>query len=185
MTMKTALVVLAHGFEEVEALCVIDVLRRADVSVTVAGLDYPVVTSARSVQIIADATLASVKTQLFDVVILPGGEPGTTNLEASRVLADVLNAHYSQKRLLAAICAAPRLFDALGFLQGKCATAYPGVSEKMTHCIFRGNATVVVDGGIITANGPSASFHFAFAILKSLTTPEIVEQLKLKMGFDS
>jgi 4-methyl-5(b-hydroxyethyl)-thiazole monophosphate biosynthesis len=177
--MKT-LIILAHGFEETEAVAVIDVLRRAKIEVVIAGLDYPTVTSARQITVIADTELKHLKNDLFDAIILPGGEPGTTYLEASATVAEMLQRHYAANKLIAAICAAPRILDKLGFLTGRKATSFPGAQPEMTHCTYREEA-VVVEDNIITSRGPGTALYFGLAIVSKLHSPQLAQELRKTM----
>ena len=141
--MPSACIILAEGFEEIEAVAAIDILRRAKITLTVAGLT-PTVTSARGLQIIADTTLSTISTQVFDAIILPGGEPGTSNLESHPLVAQMLHTHFTSNKLVAAICAAPRLLNDLGFLSQRKATSFPKTKPRMNNCLYSED-TVVVD----------------------------------------
>jgi 4-methyl-5(b-hydroxyethyl)-thiazole monophosphate biosynthesis len=174
---KTALVILAHGFEEVEAVSAIDLLRRAKVQVTVAGLAYPVVTSSREVRVIADTELKEVSTKKFDMIVLPGGEPGTTYLEASECLRRILLDHFNDHKYIGAICAAPRILNNLGLLTGKKATCYPGIAEAMTRCEYTPES-VVVDGRLITGQGAGASIEWALTLVRELVSEDVSETLR-------
>ncbi len=178
--MASALIVLADGFEEIEAVAVIDILRRAQIETTVAGLDKLKITSARQVKIETDALLDEVTHHVFDVIILPGGEPGTTNLQQSQTLKDLLLKQASQKRLVAAICAAPRILDQIGLLDGKKATSFPGTKPEMKSCDYQ-EARVVEDGQIITSRGPGTAMEFGFKLVERLKSPQLASSLKEKM----
>lgn len=180
--MPTALLILADGFEEIEAISVVDILRRGQIEVTVAGLNNNHVNAAHGVQIVADTTLDEVASSPFDVVILPGGEPGTTHLEQSTLVKDVLSAQNHAGKWIAAICAAPRILDGIGFLDGKQATSYPGTRPKMERCDYL-ETDVVIDGHIITSRGPGTAMAFAYTILSVLTDEAVSEALKKGMVF--
>ncbi len=169
--MKSALIILANGFEEVEAIAVIDVLRRGKVHVKLAGLHGLWVPSARHVIIQADAQLADVQDQLFDAVILPGGEPGTTGLEESPLVAEILNRHVHAQKWIAAICAAPRILNGLGLLDGRRATSFPGTKSAMNRCTYI-EQPVVKDGHFITSRGPGTALKFGLEIVAALTSEE-------------
>ena len=117
--MKKALIFLSPGFEEIEAMSVIDILRRAEVNVTVAGLVEGPIVSAHGVSCNADTTVSQVIDQQFDVVILPGGEPGSSHLDASKDVKTIIQTHADQHKLIAAICAAPKVLNNMGLLDGK------------------------------------------------------------------
>ena len=124
--MKKVLVLLAEGFEEIEAITIIDVLRRAELPVTVASLTSPRVNGAHDIIVLADCLLDEVKDQSFDAIILPGGMPGSRNLrDDARVIA-LLQQQQRQGQYIGAICAAPIALEAAGVLQGKRATSFPG-----------------------------------------------------------
>jgi len=179
--MEKAIIVLADGFEEIEAISVIDILRRAHMDVTVAGLKATCVTSARNIKVNTDTCLSDC-TALYDIVILPGGEPGTTNLENSPLIPTLLKKHADAKKWIAAICAAPRILNKEGYLKNKTATSHPGTKEKMTQCHYSEDA-VVVDGTIITSRGPGTATQFAFTIIEKLQSKEAAETIKKTMVF--
>ena len=130
--MSQALIILADGFEEIEAVSIIDILRRGKVDVTIATLSGNQATGAHNIITQGDIPLDTVD-RLYDVIILPGGEPGTTNLENSPLVSQLIKQHYEAGKWVAAICAAPRILDGLGLLNGKTATSYPSTKESMTH----------------------------------------------------
>lgn len=180
--METALIILADGFEEIEAVAVIDILRRADIKLTIAGLDTLTCTSARKLIVQADCTFESVQSTTFDAVILPGGEPGTTHLENSALLPIFLKTHFEKSKILAAICAAPRILEKHGFLTGKQATSFPSTKEKMKSCIYRTDP-VVVDQTIITSRGAGTALEFAYTLVDTLKSKETAQKLKETMVY--
>lgn len=182
--MPTALVILANGFEDIEAMTIIDILRRGDIDVTVAGLESLSITSAHNTTIAVTETLADNQDKIFDTVILPGGEPGTTHLENSREVEIVIKSHHAQGKLIAAICAAPRVLDKIGVISGKRATSYPTFKEAMTSCTYSEEA-VVVDDNFITSRGPATAHQFAFAILENLNSITKVNELKEAMLYNA
>jgi len=180
--MPSAAIVIAKGFEEIEAIAIIDILRRGKIDLTVIGLDSAEITGAHGIRLIPDTTLAKVASERFDALILPGGEPGTTNLEASQALATFIKAHVSDNKVIGAICAAPRILDGLGILNGKKATSYPATKDRMTACDYQ-ELCVVVDGNILTSRGPGTAMIFAYSLLEKLTG-QSAEPLKKAMVFD-
>lgn len=157
---------LANGFEEVEAITPVDILRRAGVEVsTVAVVDSSdkTVTGAHGIDITADISLTDINYDDIDAVILPGGMPGTRNLDASEDVRQALKYCFDNDRLICAICAAPSVLGHLGFLKGKKATCFPGFERELHAAVFTG-AEVTVDGKIITADGPGAAMKFGEAI---------------------
>lgn len=181
MSGKTALLILAEGAEEMEAVIAIDVLRRANIDVTVASLDgNDIVECSRGVNIKADKPLSSIKETLFDVVILPGGGKGAQLLGDSSDVKAILDLHQKAGNLIAAICAAPTALVKHGIGLGKRVTSYPAMEAKMvgyTYC----NDRVVKDGNLITSRGPGTAFDFALEIVNSLLGAEIVAELKKAM----
>lgn len=165
--MKSVLVLLAQGFEEIEAITPIDLLRRAGAKVTVATLKEDRATGAHGITIVSDTTLEKLGDQLFDCVVLPGGGEGAENLAASAaVLKKVIQV--AQEGVVAAICAAPAVvLGKTGLLEGKKVTGYPTTEELVEELVFEEEA-VVVDGDLITAKGPAFAVDFALAIIAKL-----------------
>lgn len=169
---------LAPGFEEIEALTTVDVLRRAGISVeTVSITDTTAVTGAHNITVKADTTLSQAEIDRPDWLICPGGMPGASNLVACDKLANLLRDHAARSGRIAAICAAPAVVLAqLGILDGREATCYPGF-EQMAPKAIMVDRSVVVDGNIITANGPAATMPFALAIVKATLGAEVAGQI--------
>ena len=178
--MKTIYVFLAEGFEEIEALTPIDVLRRAELNVlTVSVMEEQVVTGAHGVPVVADRMFADIHLEDAEMLLLPGGLPGATNLDAQG-LSDMIVAFATERKPLAAICAAPLVFGNRGLLQGKKATCYPGFETYLTGAEYTA-ALVETDGNFITAKGPGAAMDFAFAIVEKYCGLEKVNELKQGM----
>ena len=178
---KTALVILAEGFEEVEAIGPVDLLRRSGVRVTMAGLKDLRVKSSRHLVVEADILLEDMK-EMPDAVILPGGIPGATNLAGSSEVAALVKKMNSAGKIVAAICAAPAVVLApLGILDGKKATCYPGCESDFSKTTVHSKARVVEDGNIITSQGPGTALEFAFAIAVRLAGKEMAETVRGKM----
>lgn len=171
-----ALIILANGFEEIEAVTTIDILRRAHFSVLTAGLTSKIVTGSHHITLMTDAMLTEVKDQTFDIVILPGGEPGTSNLENSPLVSEILINQNKANRWIAAICAAPRILDKLGILNNRTATIHPAVKPQIKHGTLKDSA-VVVDKKIITGRGAGVAVEFALAIIEALSSHETVNQV--------
>ena len=165
--MATVLVPLAQGCEELEAVTIIDLLRRAGVTVTVAGLDAGPVTASRGVVLLPDTTLDAVLDQDFDLVVLPGGLGGAQRLEADRRISALLRRMAEQGRYVAAICAAPRVLVNAGLVEGRTITAYPGVLDDQEG-IRLSSAAVVRDGTFITSRGPGTALDFALTLIETL-----------------
>ncbi len=165
--MATILVPLAQGCEELEAVTIIDLLRRAGLTVVVAGLEAGTVTASRGVMLLPETTLAEVLDQDFDMVVLPGGLGGAQRLEADRRIAALLRRMAEQGRYVAAICAAPRVLAGAGLLDHREATAYPGILDGQEG-IKTNSAAVVRDGTFITSRGPGTAMDFALTLIEIL-----------------
>ncbi len=164
--MKKVLVPFAEGFEEVEAVTVVDILRRGGVDVVTASLAGPLVTGAHGMRIEADRILSEVLEEEYDAIILPGGGKGTENLMESEPLKERLRRQKDAGRLVAAICAAPMVLDEAGVITGEEVTCYPTCAQQM-HCRVE-NVPVIADGNIITGQGPGAALLFSLVILQHL-----------------
>lgn len=163
--MNTSFIFLAEGFEEVEALTVVDVLRRAGIPInTVSITDSLQVTGSHGITVTADTTLADADLSDPKWLILPGGLPGSHNLKTCEPLCDLLVSHSQKGGSVAAICAAPAVVLApLGILDGKEAICYPGFEKALVHSTIS-EKPVEIDGNVITANGPASAMLFALAI---------------------
>lgn len=163
--MKPSYIFLAPGFEEIEALATVDVLRRCGMNtITVSILDVAQVTGAHHISVNADKTINEINLQDADWLILPGGMPGATNLAQCEPLTSALLSHYRAGNHIAAICASPAVVLApLGILDNKNATCYPGFESQAPKARMTGR-NVEITHNIITANGPASTLLFAFAI---------------------
>lgn len=158
-------VFLATGFEEIEALAPIDIMRRAGLQVTTVSITGALqVQGAHGVGVVADALLQEIDFGKAEMIVLPGGLPGSTNLDACEPLTQAITAHYAVGRPIAAICAAPLVFGHLGLLKDKLATCYPGVETELAGATYTA-AIVERDGNIITGKGPGAAFEFGYSIV--------------------
>jgi 4-methyl-5(b-hydroxyethyl)-thiazole monophosphate biosynthesis len=158
-------VFLATGFEDIEALAPVDIMRRAGLPVeTVSVTGAEIVESAHAVGIKADRLLADIDFGKADMIVLPGGLPGSTNLDACTPLTKAIASHFAAGKPIAAICAAPLVFGHLGILKGKKATCYPGVEGELAGATYTA-AIVEQDGNIITGKGPAAAFEFGYTIV--------------------
>ena len=170
--MKKTILLAAEGFEEVECLTVVDLLRRAGIICEIVSLSgNETVTGSHGIRVYADSTLSSLHPDTVDAVILPGGMPGTTNLaEDGRVLSLLREAHIAGK-LIAAICAAPTVLARAGLLSGVHATCYPGLEDKLGDAVIS-DGEVVRDGSIITSRGVGTAIPFALALIRYLISEE-------------
>lgn len=166
--LKRVLVPIADGIEELEAVSIIDVLRRAGAEVTVASVDRQQITASRGVKLVADCRLADVGDETFDLIALPGGMPGAEHLRDSAELIQMLKRQKEADRLYAAICASPQVvFQAHGLLQGKRATCHPGRVDRLENKEAAASR-VVVDGNCITSQGPGTAVEFALQLVELL-----------------
>ncbi len=169
--MASVLVPLAQGCEELEAVTVIDLLRRAGINVVTAGLDDKPVQASRGTVLIPDTTLDEALKQQYDMVVLPGGLPGADHLDNDPRIRTLLKDMAASDRYTAAICAAPKVLAGLGLLQGRRATGFPGVLDA-----FEGfentQQPVVQDGRIITSRGPGTAMDFALTLIENLAGRE-------------
>lgn len=175
--MKKAVVFLANGFEDIEALATVDILRRGGVDVTTAGVTGDTVTSSHNVQVLSDKSVSNINAADFDAVICPGGMPGATNLRDSDKVVSVIKEAYDAGKIVAAICAAPMVLEKAGVLQGKNFTMYPGMESHAPSGNYKNNVYVVQDGSVITGAGPAATFEFALTLVSNLQGKEIADQV--------
>ena len=181
--MKRVYLFLADGFETVEALAPVDVMRRAGIEVvTVSIMKRPEVVSAQNVKIVADELFENVSLGDAAALVLPGGGVGTDNLSAHGQLHAALVDAHSKGLLVAAICAAPMVLGRIGILKGRKATCYPGCEGDLFGAEYTATP-VQEDGNIITGCGPGVSFDFGFAIVERLCGADVVAVLRSQMQF--
>ncbi len=160
------LIPLAPGAEELEAVTLIDLFRRAGFKVVVAGLQDGPITCSRGTVIVPDRPLAGVVEEDFDLVVLPGGLPGANHLRDDARVQRLLQRQAQSRRLIGAVCAAPKALAAAGVLEGRRATAYPGALEEAG--MASTGAAVEIDGGVITGRGPGVAMDFALTLIEAL-----------------
>lgn len=181
--MKKAVVFIAEGFEEIEALSIVDILRRGGVEVNMMSVtDNPYVSGAHGIEIMTN-TVNEYELTDEDMIVLPGGLPGADNLRNSPLVCGAVKQFVAQNRYVAAICAAPYVLGQLGVLKGKRATCYPGFQKFLEGAEYTASA-VEVDGNIITGNGPSSAARFALALLAALEGSEKGKQVAEGMLLD-
>ncbi len=179
--MKKVFIFLAEGFEEIEAITPIDVLRRAEIDVTTVSItDKKEVSGAHNITILADTIFAKTNFSDADLLVLPGGLPGSTNLQEHKALNELLIEFSSKGKLIGAICAAPLVLGGLGLLKGKTATCYPGVEEKLIGANPTGSP-LEVDGNIVTAKGVGAAMKFALQLVTMLKSTDEANKLAKTM----
>jgi protein deglycase len=180
--MPRVLIPLAEGFEELEAVTLIDLLRRAGVEVVTAGLQPGPVTASRKTVLVPDSTLDAEMSAEFDMVVLPGGLPGATHLEADQRVLEILRRQARDGRYSAAICAAPKVLARAGLLDGKMATAYPGsLSPDEFPGVDLVDVPVVVDGRVATSRGPGTAMDFALRLVELLCGAERRAQVEAQL----
>ncbi len=174
-------VFLAEGFEEIEALSVVDILRRAEIEVkTVSVNEGREVTGSHGITVLADITNPEAKCGIAEAVVLPGGIPGTPNLQKDDKVKEIVMDCYENGKYVCAICAAPSVLGYYGILKGKKATCYPGFEEKLTGAEAVEDAVCICDN-VITSRGAGTAAQFAFAIAGILKNPETAETLRRGM----
>lgn len=170
---------LADGFEEVEALCPLDILRRAGLDVTTVGIGgKDVIRGAHGIIVHADIPDVMYRDANPDMLILPGGMPGSKNLDESRIVDSALRAAGRKGAYLAAICAAPMVLGKRGYLEGKRAVCFPGFEEYLTGATVDAEKTVVRDGNVITAKGMGAAFDFGLELVKCFKNDGSAEKIR-------
>lgn len=171
--MATVLLPLAEGFEDLEVVAVIDILRRAGIGVVVAGLAGGTVRGSRETAVVPDVTLDEVMDRDFDMLVLPGGMPGVRHLREDARIRTLLARYRETSRYTAAICAAPSILAAYGLLDGKRATSNPKFRDEvaMAGVDYRED-DVVVDGSLVTSRGAGTAIPFALALVEMLAGPE-------------
>jgi len=165
--MKTVLILFADGSEELEAITIVNIMRRAGITVTLAGLTDGALKGSRGVTILPDATLDEALKQNYDMVVLPGGQPGTNHLKADARVLQLVQQMAQQDKLVAAICAAPSVLATAGLLDGKQATSFPGALAPFNNIDLQGTA-IVEDGNLITSRGPGTAMDFALTLAERL-----------------
>ena len=169
---------LANGFEEIEALCVLDFLRRAGVEVKTVGIDGKVANGSHNIPVICDVEDKELNTEAdFDMIILPGGMPGSTNLDNSVVVDTMIKKALEGDKFICAICAAPFVLGKRGILNGKNATCYPGFEKELLGAKILDQG-VVRDGKIITGRAMGSAHDFGLEIVDALCGEEMKEKLK-------
>lgn len=180
--MAKILVPLADGFEELEAITIIDLLRRAGFDVISAGLDDQPVTASRKNVIIPDTSIKQVIDEEFDLIVLPGGLPGADNLRDNPDVQSLIKKQYAKGKTLAAICAAPKALAASGVLLGKTITCYPGALDELDSSGFTITThPVEIDGNIITSRGPGTAMDFALTLIERMGSKTLRDQVAAQL----
>lgn len=175
---KKAIILIAEGFEEIEAISCIDILRRGGIEVLVSGINSLQIKGSRGITVVADKLLKDSGID-FDACIIPGGSQGAENLAKSKEVKDFILTINAQGKIIAAICAAPAaVLTPTGILKGKHVTGYPGKEEEFDKDTIYSQEKVVVDSNIITSQGPATAIEFALTILTKLTGEEIALKVR-------
>ena len=180
--MSKAAVLLAEGFEEVEALTIVDVLRRCDVEVDIVGVDGKPVVGAHGIKVIPDVGIDDVAVDDYDAVVLPGGSPGYVNLRNDQRVLELVRKAFEIGRFVAAICAAPAVLADAGVLKGKKATIYPGMEDELRNAgaLFE-EGLVVQDDRVITSRGPATALLFALRLASLLSGNKKADEVSKRM----
>lgn len=181
--MKKACMFFAPGFEEVEALTAVDLLRRAGVELAMVSVNgETMVEGSHGIAVRMDKVFSEVNYEEMALLILPGGQPGTNNLKASEEVTKLVLDFDKKGKLLAAICAAPTVFGGLGLLNGRKATCYPGCEDGLTGAVLS-TECVVVDGNITTSRGVGTAISFALSLIEQLLGKEKAEQIRTSIVY--
>lgn len=176
------LVHFADGFEEIEAISVVDILRRADINIQMVSITGKrEVTGAHSITVLADVLYENVDYSDVDMIILPGGLQGTQTMDNHAGLKEQLLLAAQQGKWVAAICAAPTILGKMGLLKGKSATCYPGNEQYLQGADITATGSTIIDGNIITSRGPGTSLDFALTIVEALRGSELANTIRQKM----
>lgn len=177
--MKKVLVFLADGFEEIEAITPVDILRRSGAEVLTVGVGGKHIKGVHDIIVQADADIDDDMSD-FDMLVLPGGMPGTDNLERNEKVINLVKKAYSEGKYIGAICAAPKILGALGMVEGKNATVFPPYESSLKGAEVTCEP-VTVDGNIITARGAGSASDFAFALVGVLFGEKAADELYKKL----
>ena len=176
--MSRVCIFFAPGLEEIEGLTVVDLMRRADIPIRIVSIgDTLEITGAHGIRITADSRFADMDFSDTEMLVLPGGAPGTCNLNACEPLKTLLRDFYNKGKYIGAICAAPMVLGHLGFLEGRKATCYPGFEKDLIGAVHVTDAAVI-DGHIITSRGLGTAIEFAAALIGLLTDEATAEDIK-------
>lgn len=182
--MSKVYIFFADGLEEIEGLTVVDLMRRAGIDISIVSMNGTLtVTGSHKIAIGADLLLEDVKDSSADMLVLPGGLPGTTHLAESNVLGEMLKNAAASGKYVAAICAAPSVLGGLGILEGKHATCYPGFEDKLTGALCSTDR-VVADGNVITSRGMGTAIEFSEKLISLLKDETTAKELTKSIMFD-
>lgn len=178
-------VCFADGTEEVEALTVVDLLRRAQMEVVIAGLTDQPIRGSKGIRIMPDCRVDQVDSEAVEMLVLPGGMPGTKNLLADKAVDELLRSVYLAGKPVGAICAAPMILGQKGLLKGKQAVCYPGFESELAGADVQPSAKVVVDGNVITSRGLGTAIEFSLALIEKVKGAEAAEAIKKQICYET
>jgi 4-methyl-5(b-hydroxyethyl)-thiazole monophosphate biosynthesis len=179
---KMVYIFLGEGFEEIEAITIVDILRRAEIDVKTVSVKGETVYGAHGICVKADMLIKDVDKENAQMFILPGGMPGTLNLEKNEDMQYILKYAVDNKKWIAAICAAPSILGHKGYLNGKEAICFPGFEKELTGAVIK-DCNVCVSGKIITSKGPGTASDLAYYIVSRLKGEDLAHRLKVQMIF--
>jgi len=176
--MKKVALYLATGFEEIEALATVDILRRGDIEVDVVSIEETLeIVGSHKIKVFADKLIKDINLEDYQMIVLPGGMPGTLNLNDSEILKTQILEFYKNKKYIGAICAAPMILGKMKLLVGKEATCYPGVEDNLEGAIYRSDLDVIVAENIITSRGAGTAMKFGLKLVELLEGKEVSDKL--------
>ncbi|WMJ79456.1 DJ-1/PfpI family protein [Clostridium sp. MB40-C1] len=178
--MKRVIIFLADGFEEIEALTVVDVLRRANIQCDMCSLREIYVKGAHNINVECDKIISDVDVENYDGLVLPGGMPGSTNLKNSSEVINLVKEFNKKSKIVSAICAAPIVLGEANIIQEKRVTSYPGFNEELKEGIYCEDV-VVEDNNIITSRGPATAIYFALKLVERLVGKDVAYKLREEM----
>lgn len=173
--MKNVLVPLAEGFEEIEASCIIDVLRRAGMTVVTAGVPASMIKGAHNITFIADKRIEEIKGDVYDAIVLIGGYPGYINLGKSQSVMDIVKKFETDNKIIGAICGAPALLAKMGMLDNRRATIYPGMEKQLPK---PRDGSVIVDANVVTSRGPGTAIEFSLKLVEMMIGKYKADEVK-------
>ena len=175
-------IILGQGFEEMDAICPCDMLRRGGVDVQFAGIGGKLITGGKGIAVQADCTVEEMDLQAMDMIVLPGGLGGDHSILGSETAMDAVRYAYENHKYVAAICAAPSILAKLGITDGKKAVVYPGMEDQMGTAVMQdGNA--VRDGKVLTGRAPGAAMDFGFLLVETLKDAETAQSVRAGMVY--
>lgn len=175
--MSKVLLAVSNGFEEIEAISVIDILRRANIEVIIAGIEDKILTGAHNLQILANTKIEDMSSKDFDMIVLPGGLPNAFTLAQNDKVQELLKDFKKEAKKIAAICAAPYALHKAGVLEENY-TCYPSFEKQIKEQGYKENENVVIDKKVITSRGPATAMQFALELVKILKGEDVYKEVK-------